>query len=602
MNDILPERLGIFPAGCIELLDDYETRAFSLETAYLKSLDTDRLLKGFCETAGIGSSAQIYGGWEDSAIRGHTLGHYLTAVSQAYAASGDRELLAAAEHIIDVLARCQNAATGYLSAIPEEHYARLERGVTEGTWVPWYTMHKVMSGVIAAYELAGIEKALVVASRLGDWVYSRTSAWTEEVRALVLGVEYGGMNDCLYQLYSLTGSEKHLAAAHSFDELPLLTEMYEDHDILNGKHANTTIPKITGALRRYIVLGREESFYLRAAENFWAMVVGSHTYATGGNSEWEHFGEPGVLNAERTECNCETCNVYNMLKLTRELFRLTGDAKYADYYENAFINAILSSQDPVSGMTTYFQPMATGFFKVYGTPTESFWCCTGSGMENFSKLGDSIYFHDEDSVVVLRYTSSRLHWREKGLTISQRSGIPRSGRVEFTVGTTDGGGAGAALVLRVPGWCAGEPEITINGSKTAAETNGGYIRLVGLKNGDVIGLNLPMTVRAQTLPDEPHAVAFSYGPVLLSADMGDRDMTTGVTGVNVTVPHADPQVNEVITVTGGSADEWLEKIAENLVRNGDALEFTLKNTDRELTFTPHFMQHTKRYGIYFIIK
>ena len=374
----------------VTLLNPYEQNAFAKEVAYLKSLNADRLLKGFCTIGGVPNTSSLYGGWENSAIRGHTLGHYLTAVSQAYATSGDAELKAIADHIVAVLSQCQNPDTGYLAAISESHYIQIERGNTSGTWVPWYTMHKVLSGLVDAYELTGNDQALAVASNLGDWVYSRTSKWTASTQTTVLNVEYGGMNDVLYRLYRSTRSDKHLSAAHSFDEMRLFDALHNGQDVLNGKHANTTIPKIIGALQRYMVLGEGEAYYLQVAENFWEIVVSSHTYITGGNSEWEHFGQPNILDAERTNCNCETCNTYNMLELTRELFKITGNRKYADYYENTYINAILSSQNPTTGMTTYFQPMATGFFKVYSSPTSHFWCCTGSGMENFSKLDDSI--------------------------------------------------------------------------------------------------------------------------------------------------------------------------------------------------------------------
>ncbi|MGN1202670.1 MAG: beta-L-arabinofuranosidase domain-containing protein, partial [Eubacterium sp.] len=208
------ENLSDFDMGDIVLLDSYETNAFSKEIAYLKELDADRLLRGFCDIGGVASDAVLYGGWENTAIKGHTLGHYLTAVSQAYAASKDKELLGIANHIVDVLAECQNKETGYLAAIPESHYTQLETGNTSGTWVPWYTMHKVLAGLLDAYELTGNDKALAVAEKLGDWVYSRTSTWSEATKATVLNVEYGGMNDCLYQLYSYTKSDKHLQAAH----------------------------------------------------------------------------------------------------------------------------------------------------------------------------------------------------------------------------------------------------------------------------------------------------------------------------------------------------------------------------------------------------
>ena len=248
----LEATLMTLPMSDVKILDTYEKNAFNMEVSYLKKLDADRLLRGFCDIGGVESSASLYGGWETSAIQGHTMGHYLTAVSQAYAASGDAQLKEIADHIVSVLQECQNEGTGYLAAIPEDHYVRIEQGNTSGTWVPWYTMHKVMSGLLSAYELTDNPKALEVASSLGDWVYSRTSQWNEETQRTVLNVEYGGMNDCLYQLYEITGKESHAAAAHYFDE----TNLHElvlggGANALNNRHANTTIPKFIGALRRY---------------------------------------------------------------------------------------------------------------------------------------------------------------------------------------------------------------------------------------------------------------------------------------------------------------------------------------------------------------
>lgn len=583
----------------VTLLDAYETNAFALEVAYLKSLDADRLLKGFCDIGGLESDAALYGGWENSAIKGHTLGHYLTALSQAYATDGDKELLTTVNHIVDVLAKCQNPESGYLAAIPESHYIQIENGNTAGTWVPWYTMHKVLAGLIDAYELTGNEQALTVASSLGDWVYSRTSTWNEAKQATVLNVEYGGMNDCLYALYSHTGKDEHLSAAHSFDEMDLFDALYRGEDVLNGLHANTTIPKIVGALNRYMVLGESEEYYLQVAENFWEIVVNNHTYITGGNSEWEHFGEPNILDAERTNCNCETCNTYNMLKLTRELFKITGNSKYSAYYENTFINAILSSQNPRTGMTTYFQPMASGYFKVYSSETGHFWCCTGSGMENFSKLGDSIYYKDENSIYVTRFTSSQVAWEEKGLTLTQKTDIPNTDVTTFAV-KTSGAEASADIVLYVPNWACGTPSVSINGTAADVTVVNNYIRLSGpWKNGDEITYQIPMNMVAYTLPDNENVVAFKYGPIVLSADLGTEDMATGSTGVNVTVPTLFIDISDVLTITEGSIGDWLENVNKNLVRTEGTLEFTLNGTAEKLTFSPHYRQHTNRYGIYF---
>lgn len=588
-TEILTDRLVDFDMKNVTLLDSYEKNAFKLETEYLLSLDADRLLKGFCERASVELDAEKYGGWETSAIQGHTLGHYLTAVSQAYASSGDEQLKSISDYIVSVLVKCQDNS-GYLAAIPEEHYVKIENGNTSGTWVPWYSLHKILAGLTDVYKFTGNAQALSVAGKLGDWVYSRTSGWTPEMQTTVLNVEYGGMNDALYELYKFTNNDNHLSAAHSFDEMTLFEPLYKGEDVLNGKHANTTIPKIIGALNRYRVTGEE--YYLQVAANFWEIVIENHTYITGGNSEWEHFGESKILDAERTNCNCETCNTYNMLKLSRELFKATGDTKYVDYYENAFINAILSSQNPETGMTTYFQPMATGYFKVYSSPTDHFWCCTGSGMENFSKLADSIYFHNTDSLYVNRFTSSKVEWSEKGLTITQEADLPT---VKFTVN----GSNSAQIVLRVPNW-TNDPTVRINGeiAEFKAEKN-----LIVLdrewQDGDTVEYNMPMKVTVHRLPDNKNAVAFKYGPWVLSADMGNNEMNTTTTGVDVTIPLWDSAISDILVIEDNSIENWLENISDNLVKNDDTLNFTLKGTNQKLTFIPHYKQHKNRYGIYF---
>lgn len=572
----------------VTLLDSYEQNAFSLELKYLKSLDADKLLKGFCEIGGIDLKAEKYGGWETSAIQGHTLGHYLIAVSQAYASSKDEEFKKITDYMVSVLSKCQ-AENGYLAAIPENHYEKLESGNTEGTWVPWYSLHKILAGLVSVYEFTENEQALEVASKLGDWVYSHTSNWTSETQKTVLNIEYGGMNDALYDLYKYTKSEKHLSAAHSFDEISLFEPLYENKDILNGKHANTTIPKIKGALNRYLVTGEE--YYLQVAKNFWDIVISNHTYITGGNSEWEHFGEPKILDSERTNCNCETCNTYNMLKLTRDLFKITGDTKYADYYENTFINAILSSQNPKTGMTTYFQPMATGYFKVYSTPYDHFWCCTGSGMENFSKLGDSIYFYNSESLYVNRFTSSKVSWQEKGLEITQVTDLPS---VKILVN----GSKSAKIVLRIPEW-TNNPIVKINGVEIDFKAENNLIILEKEWNNDTIEYTLPMQITVHKLPDNKNAVAFKYGPYVLSANMGTNKMETDVTGVNVTIPMKDETLSDVLVIENDTVQNWLENINENLAKDENELIFTLKGTNQNLTFSPHYKQHTNRYGIYF---
>ena len=595
------------------LTDDYYMNAFDKEVDYLLAFKPDKLLSAFRTTSGLKPKDTVYGGWEDTEIRGHTLGHYLTAISQAYvnATGEDKTLLKERiDYMIDELEAVQEAnGNGYVSAFPTSFLDRVENG--QPVWVPWYTIDKILSGLISVAKYGDNDKALTIAEGLGEYIYNRTAKWDEETKARVLRVEYGGMNDALYELYMLTCDSRFIKAAEKFDELALFEDLYNNIDVLNGKHANTTIPKILGALKRYEALEQAESeeFYLTVAENFWEMVVNHHTYITGGNSENEHFGPPDVLDAERTNVNNETCNVYNMLKLTRELFKITKDKKYADFYENAFTNAIMASQNPETGMSMYFQPMATGYFKVFSSPFSHFWCCTGTGLENFTKLNDSVYFTSDDSVYVNMYLSSKLTLDDKHLVLTQQSQLPNtgagdtsSGNVTFTVNTTDS--TDATLRFRIPDWASSDPTLEMNGEPIEDYTvEDGYIVLKqDWTDGTVISLNFPLEVALYDLPDNENAVAFKYGPVVLSAGLGTKDMTTSSHGVNVLKPNKDTSARDYITVLDGNIETWKENITKNLIKTEGKLEFTLKGTDADdgaLTFTPHFERYKDRYGIYF---
>ena len=417
--------LDSFSLSDITLKDAYLVNASEKETEYLLSIDADRLLAGFRETAGLDMKGKKRcAGWEDSLIGGHTMGHYLTACVQAYEYAGTsaenrKKLFKIIEYIAKTLKECQDATgTGFIFGSTvldaenvEKQFDNVEKGLTDintEAWVPWYTMHKIFEGLLSVESMKDENAkdvascALETVSALGDWVYGRTSGWGAETHKTVLSTEYGGMNDVLYDLYILTGKEEHKKAAESFDETELFEKVLNakpGDDVLNNIHANTTIPKFMGALKGYVA-DRSKTEYLEYAKAFWTLVTEHHSYVTGGNSEWEHFGRDNILDAERTNANCETCNAYNMLKLTKLLFMITGEQKYAEWYENTFINSILSSQNPETGMTTYFQPMASGYFKVFSSPEENFWCCTGTGMENFSKLGESFYFKKGNTLIV----------------------------------------------------------------------------------------------------------------------------------------------------------------------------------------------------------
>ncbi len=589
-----------FGLSKVKVLDSYSENAFSKELDYLYALKPEKLLAGFAVVANREPLDSKYAGWETTEIKGHTLGHYMTAIAQVYENTGSTKYLERILFILEELKQCQEE-NGYLFASEEEIFDRVEN--RKPAWVPWYTMHKILAGLISIYNATYLELAKEIASNLGDWIYNRTSKWSEELKYIVLAVEYGGMNDCLYDLYKITGKEEHSLAAHAFDEMPLIRDFADNKDVLDGKHANTTIPKVLGALNRYMTIG-DDDIYLRASIHFFDMVVHHHTYVTGGNSEWEHFGTPGILDAERTNCNCETCNSYNMLKLAKGLFQVTGAKKYADFYERAQINSILSSQNPETGMTTYFQPMATGYFKVYGTPFDKFWCCTGTGMENFTKLNDGIYFGTEDSIYVNRYISSSLIWEEKGLVLQQTADVPKDDKILFKINLSEIKRSEFALHLRIPDWIAKEIVIKINGSIVHYTICNDYAVLEReWRDLDELELTLPMQVNFSVLPDNNNAVAFTYGPVVLSAGLGTEDMQIIQTGVAVNIPIKDMQIKDYIIVEDITVEEWLADLSKHFIREGDQLEFRLIGTDEDknLLFTPHYKQYTERYGIYWEI-
>lgn len=646
----------------VKLTDAYLVNAFNKEYDYLVSLDTDRLLAGFRDTAGLElHGVTRYGGWENTLIGGHTLGHYISACVNEYLSANSTPtqkltLLGILEKIVQGLKDCQDSVgTGFIFGATinnrdniEEQFDYVEQNRTDifkESWVPWYTLHKIYEGLIAMMRLSSeaastgtdsafpqdaprlaereqlvADTSLAIASWLTDWVFKRVSSWDEVSHRTVLSVEYGGIADCLYHIYSITGRPEHLVAAHAFDEDELFEKVLAARpgdDILNDLHANTTIPKYLGAMRHYLVTGEER--YLAYVRAFWTLVANNHSYITGGNSEWEHFGRDGVLDGERTNCNCETCNVHNMLKLTKLLFEETGDVKYADWYENAFINAILSSQNPATGMSMYFQPMATGYFKTYSTRETNFWCCTGTGMENFSKLQESFYFRSVDALIVNQYFSSVLDCGD--IRITQRSTIPEGNTVTFTFDADYDG----RLLFRLPDWLAGAVTIEADGSPLSysvcrisdiqSMTNeGGYACVNGcFKAGTVIELKLPMEVRAHNLPDGPQTIAFKYGPVVLSALLGTKDMITTTTGVDVTIPAEClvdtalvPGGDDCLMLEDDSVDvrDFMAEINKHMVRNlpYDTLSFRLTGVRGNLCFVTHYKQHTERYGIYFRFK
>ncbi len=602
------------PLRGVRVTDKTCKNALDLETAYLRSLEAGRLLAGFYENAGIPTPFVRYGGWESKLIAGHTMGHCLTALSQAVSNAAVEESVRGAlskklNYLVNELALCQEKTkgkAGFLWAAPilaggaEAQFDNVERGrvnIAREAWVPWYTMHKLLAGLIDAYRLGGVGRALEVADRLGDWVASRASGWDARTRRRVLSAEYGGMNDCLYTLYSLTGKREHARAAHIFDEEKLFDEILSGApDVLKGKHANTTIPKILGALNRYAVLhGRvfdgekiDAERYFKVAEAFFGMVTQRHTYVTGGSSEWERWGADYALDARRTNCNCETCTSYNMLKLARGLYCLTGKSEYADFYDNAFTNSILPSQNPETGMTMYFQPMAGGFFKAFSRPYDQFWCCTGSGMENFTKLGDSAFYRRVGEIYIQQYLAAEADDGDVAFTLDCDFPLQDRGRLCLVRA-----GGPTFFHLRIPDWADGPLRIALNGKRPDFREEDGHI-VLAMAPGDVLDFRISIAVTLKGLPDGD-ALAFRYGNAVLSADLGEEDMAETETGVDVTIPAR--RIMESERIYFPDLADFLENTGKYLVREGD--KFLLKGGDRAYTFDLHRNRYRERYAIYF---
>lgn len=512
----------------VRLLPSPFTKAMQADANYLLLIEPDRLLSEFRIHAGLKPKGKKYGGWEDSSLGGHTLGHYISACSMQYASTGNTEFLSRVNYIVDELDECQQARkTGYVGAIPEEDrlWAEISKGEVRsrgfdlnGVWSPWYTVHKTMAGLLDAYLYCNNIKALKINEGMSDWTGTILKDLTDANMQKMMLCEYGGMNDVLVNTYAMTGKKKYLDLSYRFHDRVILDSLAHQKDILPGRHSNTQIPKIIGVARRYEVTGDEKD--LAIARFFWETITKDHSYATGGNSNYEYLTEPRKLNDKLTDNTTETCNTYNMLKLTRHLFELKPEAGLMDYYEKGLYNHILASQHHQTGMMCYFVPLRMGGKKEFSDQFNTFTCCVGSGMENHVKYGESIYFHGKDgSLYVNLFIPSVLTWKEKGITVKQESNIPASDLVTFTITTTKS--VRLPIRIRKPQWSK-KPVVKINGQvREVTTTADGYMVVTEKwKNNDKIEVTLPSVLYTEAMPDNPNRRAIFYGPTLLSGKLG----------------------------------------------------------------------------------
>ena len=594
-------RLRYFELQDVRLGDGPFLAAQRLDAAYLLRLEPDRMLHNFRANAGLAPKAPVYGGWEsvepwvDIRCHGHTLGHYLTACACMFAATGDEAFAERVDYIVDELAACQQQSGGWLTAFPDG-VAPLADSLAGQPFagVPWYTTHKVLAGLRDAHLIRGSDAALEVLAGFARWIDEAAAPVSDTALQLMLDREHGGMNEVLADTCVLTGERRYLELARRFSHRKLLEPLARGADPLDGLHANTQIPKVIGFSRIHQLGGPPE--FGAAAAFFWNTVVHTRTFATGGHGDGEHFFPRAEFARHLASAKTmETCCTHNMLRLTRGLHAQDPQASYFDYFERALFNGILASQDPDSGMMTYFQATRPGYVKLFHTPFDSFWCCTGSGMENHARYGESIYACDDESLYVNLFVASTLQARQLNLTQSTR--FPDEERTTLTFGGQ--GAPDLALRIRHPSWCE-RMKVTVNGKPAGtSRTPGSYYTLPvrRFRPGDRVEVHLPMRLQLEPLPGAPGYGAMLYGPIVLA----------GVLGQERVDPAAQIIVNE--RKSGEMLDDsvpvpaWPRPLAElpaHFTRTGrERLAFIAAGfTGGPVQFIPWFRVAHERYNLY----
>jgi DUF1680 family protein len=515
---------------------------------YMARLEADRLLYTFRVNAGLAvGSTRPLGGWEQpengrrsSELRGHFGGHFLSASALQYASTGDAEAKAKADYMVAELARCQERLGGrYLSAFPTTWWDRLEKG--QRVWAPFYTIHKIMAGMFDMYRLAANAQALRVLEGMATWADEWTAPKTDEHMQQILTVEFGGIAETLYDLAAATNNDRWAKVGDRFQKKSFIDPLADRRDELRGLHANTHIPQAIAAARRYEI--SDDVRFHDVANYFFHEVSTARSYVTGGTSNAEGWlGPPRRLAAEwRVSPNtAECCCAYNMLRLTRHLYAERPDPRYFDYYERLLLNHRIGTIRPKVGTTQYYLSLTPGVWKTFNTEDQTFWCCTGSGIEEYAKLTDSIYWRDDAGLYVNLFIPSELHWAERGLRLRQETTYPDGERTTLIV--VDAHPDELEVRLRVPAWLQAAPAVRLNGRMLdSSAAPGSYLTIRrAWKTGDRLDVALPMSLRVEAMPDDPQMQAFLYGPLVLAGDLGDEGLTEAhIVGPNLRVGAAN---------------------------------------------------------------
>ncbi|GGE51583.1 hypothetical protein EV200_102184 [Pedobacter psychrotolerans] len=605
-------KLQAFKLEDVRLLSSPFLKAEETDQTYMLSLNPDRLLAPYLKEAGLTPKAESYGNWENTGLDGHIGGHYVSALSLMYASTGDAKVKERLNYMLDELERCQlKNGNGYLSGVPggKEIWAQIKSGNIKaasfslnGRWVPLYNIHKTFAGLHDAYAIAGNEKAKQMLIKLTDWCIDLVAGLSDQQIQELLKSEHGGLNEVFADVYAITGDKKYLKLARQFSDQSVLKPLLLQKDALNGMHANTQIPKVIGF--EQIALVDQDTSWGKAADFFWQTVVNNRTVAIGGNSVREHFHPANDFSSmiESRE-GPETCNSYNMLKLTKQLFLDAPSIKYLDYYERTLYNHILTSQR-ASGGFVYFTPMRPGHYRTYSNPQESFWCCVGSGLENHGKYGELIYAHDDQNLYVNLFIPSVVNWTEKGITLTQENNFPKQ---EFTqLKLKLSGTKRFSIRLRHPSWvAAGQMTILVNGKKTVAKALGnGYVSIDRIwSSGDVIKVALPMHNTTEFMPDGSDWVAFLHGPIVLAAELdtlSQPNLTADGSRMGHIASGALFPVSEAPLVFGQKQDLAAQLVPvknQSLTFNAEKAIYQPKY--KSLKLVPFYELAERRYVVYF---
>lgn len=516
----------------VRLTDGPFKNAQDVDLKYILDLEPNRLLAPYLIDAGLPLKAERYGNWESIGLDGHIAGHYLSALAMLYASTDNQELKNRLDYMISELEHCQNKnGNGYVGGIPQGKifWERIHKGDIDGsgfglnnTWVPLYNIHKLFAGLIDAYHFTNSEKAKTIVIKLGDWFIDLIEPLSDEQIQNILRTEHGGINESFANLYIITKDEKYLNTAKKLTHRNFLEPLLNKEDKLTGMHANTQIPKVIGYEKVASLTDNEELY--EAVKYFWNNVTQTRSVAFGGNSVAEHFNPVDDFSSMvKSNEGPETCNSYNMLRLSKALFFNNNDVSYLDYYERTLYNHILSSQHPEKGGFVYFTPIRPNHYRVYSQPETSMWCCVGSGLENHTKYGELIYSHNNKDVFVNLFISSTLNWKEKGIELIQNTRFPYKNQSEIVLKLKKK--QPFTLNIRQPKW-AENFEVSVNGKvQKIRENPSGYININRTwKSGDKITVKFKTSTHLENLPDGSNWVAFVDGPIVLAAKTSTEDL------------------------------------------------------------------------------